>query len=52
MKFTAWLESRTAQAIQNKGFDPRLHKKTRRAERIWQNYKEKQRKNSEDTTQK
>lgn len=47
MKFTAWIEQR---ALKNKGFDPRLPRQTQRAERRWNDFKDKKRKDAQDDT--
>jgi len=52
MKFSTWLEQRSTKAVKNTGFDPRLPRQTNRAERRWNDFKEKRRKETqEDKTQ-
>jgi hypothetical protein len=48
MKFTAWLEQRATKPVKNTGFDPRLPRQTSRAERRWNDLKEKRRKEAEE----
>jgi hypothetical protein len=49
MKFSTWLENRTNTPLKHKGFDPRLPKQTKRSQRRWNDFKEKQRKLADDT---
>jgi len=49
MKFSTWLEGRLNAALKHKGFDPRLPKQTKRSQRRWNDFKEKQRKLADDT---